>query len=443
MRTEKWFIGIVPFLFLLVFSVMGQETSKGNIKFGNSQLSVEVDPVSTTFSIKDRKGTILIPSHPESSLLIAMAGSREPISVSLTNPRILEKGFSAELQTKSGIVAMVTFLLEEEYLHVMMQPKGESEILDMAIRTGAMGPVYGLGDHGGYEGKTELTGFKNEHFINDKTQDQNWNHYRFISTFAVFPAHGLAQVVFDRGEKQVVIDKSENRIGVIAGDRLNVYYFFGKPQRLYNTYRLVREKEGYPSKKPKFGFFELGYEAFGSLGWNTFQSSVQQDIDAYLERDYPLKWAVVGSGFWKGERRTSQEGSTTSFGIWDSIHAPGRNDGLPNPRYPDPVGMKDFFMKREIKLILGSRINFKSMPSDKGNNFPENDGSFSFDGLEKDYFLTGKGGAPKVFKVNFPVGNTYLLDTDYPEAVNWFFNGFSRWGADGIKEDLMLQDGGK
>jgi alpha-glucosidase (family GH31 glycosyl hydrolase) len=437
----RWLIGLVPVAFLLVFCAGCHDDSRDKIKFGNSMFSIEVDPVSTTYSIKDNKGVIIVPPHPESGLLVSISGGKEPIFPRLINPRIQENGFTADLQTDSGIVAVVTFFLENDYLHITMLAKNESEKLDMAIRTGPMGPIYGLGDHGGYEGKTELTGFGNEHFINDRTQHHNWNHYRFISTFAVFPAQGVAQVVFDRGEKQVVIDKSENRIGVIAGDRMNVYYFFGEPQKLYNTYRLVREKEGYSSKKPKYKFFELGYEAFGSLGWNTFQSSVQQDIDAYLDRDYPIKWAVVGSGFWKGERRTPQEGSTTSFGLWDSIAAPGRNDDLPNPRYPDPVGMKNFFMNRDIKLILGSRINFKGMPSDRGNYFPENDGDFSVVGLEKGYFLKEKNGAPKLFKVNFPLGNTYLLDTDNPEAVDWFVNRFSIWGANGIKEDLMLQDG--
>lgn len=426
---------------LLVFNISCNDASKSIIQFGNSQYNVEVDPVSSSFSIKDNKGVLLVPPHPESGLLVSISGTKDPILASLTNMRIKENGFTADLQTTSGVFAVVTFFLEKDYLQVTMQPKSENQKLDMAIRTGSMGPVYGLGDHGGYEGKTELSGFRNEHFINDKTDHHNWNHYRFISTFAVFPAQGVAQVVFDRGEKQVVIDETENRVGVIGGVRLNAYYFFGEPQELYNTYRLVREKEGFPSKKPKFRFFELGYEAFGSLGWNTYQSSVQQDIDAYLDLGYPLKWAVVGSGFWKGERRTPQEGSTTSYGIWDSIAAPIRNDGLPNPRYPDPKGIKDFFRNRDIKLLLGSRINFKGMPSDKGNYFMENDGDLSVKGLEKGYFLKEKNGAPLTFKVNFPTGQVYLLDTDNPEAVDWFINGFGKWGVDGIKEDLMLQDG--
>ena len=194
----------------------------------------------------------------------------------------------------------------------------------MEVRTAGMSPVYGLGDHGGYEGKTELFGYRNDHFMNDKTKSYNWNHYRFISTFAIFPSREVAQVIFDKGEKRIAIDSVENKMGVSGSEMLNAYYFFGEPKQLYHTYNEVREKEGFPSKKPKFDFFEIGYEAFGSLGWNTFQSSVQHDIDTYLEKGYPLKWAVVGSGFWKGERRTPAEGTTTSFGIWDSIPEAGR-----------------------------------------------------------------------------------------------------------------------
>ncbi len=434
----KWICAGFVVASSLMTSCFAQTGDSRRLELGNTQYKVELNSENLSFSVIDAKGKVLLPAHPVSGLTL---GDVEDAIPKLSNVELGREWLKGNLKTNSGIEASVEFRLEDDYINIRIQLKTETDRIDMAVRTASMAPVYGLGDHGGYEGKTELSGFQNTHFINDKTKHHNWNHYRFISTFAIFPSKGVAQVVFDSKAKQVVIDGSENRMGVVKGDLLNAYYFFGSPEKIYQTYQEVRTREGYPSKKPKFDFFELGYEAFGSLGWNTYQSSVQEDIDTYLARGYPIKWAVVGSGFWKGERRTPMEGSTTSFGIWDSIAEPQRNDGLPNPRYPDPAGMRDFFQERGIKLLLGSRINFKSLPQDQGNYFPENDGSFVHAGLENGHFISDNEHIPTTFKVNFPSGKTYLLNSESPDAVRWFVDYFERWNVDGIKEDLMLQDG--
>ncbi len=428
----------LPLFFIVCF---GQQKDTEILRFGNEELTVEFNPKTLSFLVRDPAGKILLPPHPISGIILSEGRSDSASPLKFRMKSLSGASLRAELETQSGSRASLELLVGEGYLNIRMQPNDKSHRLDMAVRTASMAPVYGLGDHGGYEGKTELTGFHNTHFINDRTKSHNWNHYRFISTFAIFPANGVAQVVFDEKEKQVIIDQGENRIGVVRGNLLNAYYFFGPTKKLYATYRKIREKEGYSSLKPKFEFFELGYEAFGSLGWNTYQSSVQEDIDSYLTHGYPIRWAVVGSGFWKGERRKPSEGSTTSFGIWDSIPSPSRNDGLPNPRYPDPAGMKHFFRERGIKLLLGSRINFKAFPERGGNHSGENDGSFLVEGLEKGYFESAENGQPEIYRVNVPAGNNHLLETDSPAAIQWFVDRFERWGADGIKEDLMLQDG--
>lgn len=427
---------------LFLFSCKNQDRIEKDeiirIEGENKILSITLK--NSTFSVLDTQDQELLPAHPVSGILFS-AKEKSPVSAQVERYELSENGVFGTLLNEFGEKANFQMELKDDQLHVEVWPEVEDSLMVMEIRTASMSPVFGLGDHGGYEGKTNLFGFRNDHFMNDQTETHNWNHYRFISTFAVFPSKNLAQVIFDQGEKRIAIDSAENKMGVGHSRKLNAYYFFGKPKQLYQSYNQVRDSEGYPSKKPKIDFFEIGYEAFGSLGWNTYQSSVEKDIETYLKKGYPIKWAVVGSGFWKGERRKPQEGSTTSFGIWDSIPENERNDGLPNPRYPDVQGLKDFFKNRNIRLLLGSRINFKALPDDGGNYDLVNDGEFVKEALEKGYFVKDKSGKAKVFNVNFPSGKTYLLDTEKPEAVDWFVSNYEQWEVDGIKEDLMLQDG--
>ncbi|RYG40271.1 MAG: hypothetical protein EOO01_27705, partial [Chitinophagaceae bacterium] len=309
------------------------------------------------------------------------------------------------------------------------------ELYTIEARTAGFGPVYGLGDHGSYGESTNLFGYSNDNFMN--TTDRS----RFISSFCIFPNQDFAQVVFEKASKRVAISAAENKLGANGVAAANIYYFFGSMHNIYANYAKVRAKEGYPDYKPKYDFFDLGYEAFGSLGWNTAQSTVQNDLTAYLERGYPLKWAVVGSGFWKGDRKSPAQGSTNSFGIWDDTYQPGRTDDLANPRYPDVAGFKKYFRDRKINLILGIRVNYKAPIDLGGYDDPVNDGPYTSQGIKNNYFMKDVNGNPKAFSAVFPKGNVYLLDGENPAAVKWFYNGSKKWGATGYKEDTMMKDG--
>jgi len=314
---------------------------------------------------------------------------------------------------------------------------GEDTLVNRYIidaRTAPMGPAYGLGDHGRNGQSTNVFGFSG-HDITNKGGEE-----RFISTFAVFPARGFAQVLFEEGKKRVAINAAENKLGADGVEAVTgLYYFIGDMKRIYKDYQTVRRAEGYPDYLPKYEFFEVGYEAFGSLGWNTYQRSVMADLQEYLSRGYDLKWAVVGSGFWKGDRSKPNEGSTTSFGIWDDEPDPaGRNDGLPNPRYPDVEGFRQFLKDNGLKLFLGLRLNFKAPPEDGGNHYLPHDGPFVYEGTANGYFLKDENGNPRKFTVNFPKGNVYLLDTRNENALEWYVDGANLWGADGFKEDTMM-----
>jgi alpha-glucosidase (family GH31 glycosyl hydrolase) len=446
--VKRLAVAVRQCFFLLAFpmavscgALPGRVNDRDVIRLSGEALTLEIKKSNSVFKVLDTKGNELLPSHDISGILFSGGGEGVPLSARIESFKLDGNRLLGELVNSEGETANFQMTLGDDHLQVEIWPKEDASSLLMEVRTASMSPVYGLGDHGGYEGKTNLFGFRNEHFMNDRTANYNWNHYRFISTFAVFPSRQVAQVIFANGEKRIAIDTAENKMGVSDAKRLNAYYFFGEPKQMYQTYNQVREKEGYASKKPKSIFFEIGYEAFGSLGWNTYQSSVQEDIETYLKKGYPLRWAVVGSGFWKGERRKPSEGTTTSFGIWDSIPQTGRDDGLPNPRYPDVQGLRDFFRQRDIRLLLGSRINFKALQEDGGNYNAVNDGTFVHEAIKGGFFVLDEAGSPQVFDVNFPSGKTYLLNSEIPEAVNWFVSNFERWGVDGIKEDLMLQDG--
>ncbi|MBL4934494.1 hypothetical protein JK636_01830 [Clostridium sp. YIM B02515] len=313
--------------------------------------------------------------------------------------------------------------------------KSTKVIID--ARTAPMALVYGLGDQGGYGSSTNVFG------ISDSDFHDTDNAKRFESNFAVFPSQKFAEVLFEDGKKRVIINSDENTLGAANVDNVSkLYYFIGSMEQIYKDYKDARINEGYPDYKPKYEFFEVGYEAFGSLGWNTYQQSATNDLKSYIDKGYNLKWGVIGSGFWKGDRNKDNQGCTTSFGIWDDTYdSSGRTDGLPNPRYPDVQGLKQFFNSNGIKLMLGLRTNFKATAADGGNYNPSNDGSFPLDGLKNGYFMKDSSGKTSTFSVNFPKGKVYLLDNKNPEAVNWYKSLVDTWGVDGFKEDTMLGDG--
>ncbi len=395
------------------------------------------------FSFQDASGHLVADFHPVSGINIGLSGEPPaPAPVYIRTVSSADTLFSCIVANAVGLRARVDFYLSDAVINLRIAPEDRTGVAQKAnlsytieARTAGFGPVYGLGDHGSYGQSTNLFGYSNDNFMN--TTDKS----RFITSFAVFPKQQFAEVVFEKASKRVGINSNENKLGANQVGSVNIYYFFGDMQEIYAGYAKVRIAEGYPDFKPKYDFFDLGYEAFGSLGWNTAQSTVQNDVSSYLQRGYPLKWVVVGSGFWKGDRKSPSEGSTNSFGIWDDTFQQNRKDDLPNPRYPDVAGFKKYFRDRNISLILGIRVNFKA-PSDQGGfDNPVNDGPYTNEGIRNDYFIKDTEGKPKVFSAVFPKGNVYILNGNNPAAVQWFYNGSKKWGVMGYKEDTMMKDG--
>ena len=337
----------------------------------------------------------------------------------------------------------------------------EERLYVIDARTSGIDPVYGLGDFGsqaddyndmGSDGRVVARDTANVFGLTRMSggtsgSGKDWDAVsnrgsckRFVSTFAVFPSRGMAEVLIEEGAKRVAFTADQNLQGVFAEpcvDRL--YYFFGPTmEQIYADYQTVRTEEGYPDALPDAQMFELGWEAYGALGWNAYQSSVMESIQGYLDRGYPIGWAVIGSGFWKGDRNSGYQGNTTSFGMWDEEKS-DRSDGLPNPRFPDVAGMMEFFEENDVAVILGLRNVFKAPASDGGKHSDENNGPFMQQAVDNGYLMTNDDGSLfKVTRGEFPALPYYLLDSRNEAAVAWYADNAQLWGVDGFKEDAML-----
>ena len=339
-----------------------------------------------------------------------------------------------------------------------------------------LAPVYGLGDSGGYGGNANLAGRSFDNIMN------NGGTVRFISTFAVFPEKRFAEVLFSPQQKMAAFTQTANMEGLtnaVSAD--GMYYFFGSDESelkdIYQDYKDVRNAEGYLDAEPIYDFFGVGFEGYGAMGWAVAEDTMQEYARKFLDRGYNLKWGVLGSGFWKGQRSggtsTSNDpyqGCTTSFGLYDN----GKTaDGSPETapydiRYPNapifadieknfdqdpdndipydelfPEGtFQHFFRENNLKAIFGLRVNFKAMPGDGGNFKAANDGQWVQEGLDKGYFLKNEDGTLLTTTVLFPAGNVYMLDTSNPEALAWYKEGTEYWYVNGWKEDTMATNQG-
>ncbi len=195
-------------------------------------------------------------------------------------------------------------------------PAGEP--IAMALRSAGASPGYGLGDMvtNGWRGAnkphryhTDITGYESHDF-----RSVTGVAARTVSNFAIYPTQRFGLVNIDPGAK-IVVSKSDE---IMQGSRHTrkidaLYYFFGTPAAIYAEFLKARNAHGFPVMKPVYEMFGVGWEAWGALAWNTSQQTVMEDIDRYRQEGYPLKWAVIGSGFWPQHDRAYK--ATTSFGL--------------------------------------------------------------------------------------------------------------------------------
>lgn len=333
--------------------------------------------------------------HPESGLLVAGRAVGE----------CRFHGRRSELYRWQCEDASVSVLLRERHAWLSVRlPEPRA----VAFRLGGAAPGYGLGDHAALERlSTDVTGFSSDSFRSGQ------GFARMISNFVIYPRHGFALVLIDPRPK--IIRSSEQEIAQGSVETLEVtdfHLFFGTPREIYREYLRVRNERGYPVLRPKYELFGVGWEAWGALAWQTNQRAVTDNVNRYLDSGYPLRWMVVGSGFWP--RHEAKFHATTSFGLYDPV------------LYPDPKSLIRHFHSRGLKFLQGLRIAF----------IPE--GPFTSEGARSGFFF-GENGRPMLFRIDFPKSPCYLLDAYNPRAVAWYMGLVKRWtdfGVDGFKEDL-------
>jgi len=365
------------------------------------------------YGFQKTDGTILVPAHQVSGLL---AGDPENLSNAQFTKYIGETdgtySFEVTLENKNKII--IRLKLEKEQARFELE-NPDDEAIAMALRTAGVSPGYGLGDvltnwwqrlpENKDKFQTEITGF-----VNYDYNSSNGYASRMVSNFAIYPVNQFALINIEPGSKIVVNTPDE----IIQGSRhtkkmASFYYFFGSPKAIYSNFLKARNNNGFPVMKPSYAFYGVGWEAWGALAWNTSEKTVKADIDHYLDLGYPLKWMVIGSGFWP--QTDEKFKSTTSFGMWDK------------DKYPNPEEFKQYFRKKGLQFFIGLRIAFIL------------NGPFTNEGLEKGYFLEENGRA-KTYKIGFPKDTVYLLDVHKEEAVKWYVNLCDKWQVDGFKEDV-------
>jgi alpha-glucosidase (family GH31 glycosyl hydrolase) len=367
------------------------------------------------FSFQDSENGIIVPAHAQSGLQIGLSPEKLEDAVSCTYSGHDGQSHSFSVEMADGLMCIVKVRLSEHTVQFSAFPEKGGKY-SIVFRAGSVSPGYGLGDDlitavcpgwraNVIKGKgTEITGFTDPDFRAKGGRE------RMISNFAIYPVNKFALVNIEPDSKIVRSTSEEIAQGSNDASSLDqLYFFFGDTKQIYSSWLQTRNEVGYPVMKPEYELFGLGWEAWGALAWNTNQKSVMEDVNHYINLGYPLKWMIIGSGFWPREDTLFH--TTTSFGMWDP------------QKYPDPKGLIDYFHQKGLKFMLGLRIAFIV------------GGPFSEEGVEKGYFLM-EDGVPKIFKIGFPKSPIYILDAQNEEAVAWYVDLCDRWGVDGFKEDI-------
>jgi alpha-glucosidase (family GH31 glycosyl hydrolase) len=370
------------------------------VNTANYQISIIKNGFRFGFNRPD--GTVIAPPHTVSGLQFGGTNAVQTKLIS-ADKQLLK----LEVANDSGERAEVEIEPAECHVRFAVKPAEAGAIV---ARTGGVFPAFGLGDHGGRgHTTTDLAGY-----INDDLHGEGGAGGRLVSNFVIFPQAGFAEVNVEPTVKIVRLTTNENAQGSRhVHEMAGLFYFFGAPQTIYKDFLSVRTSLGYPTFKPKYEWFGVGWEAFGALAYNTSQKTVTANLDHYLDLGYPISWMVIGSGFWPHANLKYE--ATTSFGMWDTN------------LYPEPRQLIAQYHQRGLKFILGLRIAFIT------------NGPYSAEGVEHGYFLA-EHGRPKIFKIGFPHSPVYLLDTSKPAAVQWYLSLCQKWldyGVDGFKEDLF------
>jgi hypothetical protein len=371
---------------------------------------VRIDPGGFRYGVERRDGTVIAAPHAESGLQIFKESGGGGAVVSTRDVNSTSRGLDATVRTRDGLEARASLTIDKTGFRISVRPAADGRYTIVA-RTSGVTPVFGLADHAAFNRTTtELTGFTHERL---RAASEGSGAVRLVSNFVIAPRQGLANVNVHPGLKVVRVTNDELAQGSRDVRELSaLHYFIGTPTEIYRQFLEVRNASGHKVYPPKYEWFGVGWEAWGALAWDTNQRTVTENVSRYLDLGFPLRWMVIGSGFWP--RHDPRFHATTSFGLWD-------------PKlYPDPKGLIEHFHQRGLKVTLGLRVAF--IP----------DGPFAQEGVARDLFLI-EHGKPARFTIGFPRVPAYLLDAFRPGAVGWYVGLCQKWldfGIDGFKEDL-------
>lgn len=405
----------------LQFDKHASTPDMNGLLFNAGRYAFKVDPVGFRFSLEDNQGHTMV--QPNNLHGLHLNG--QPI-VEIAKSDLALGEFV--VRTADGQNAMVKVSLNGELvcLKVVPQNKGENEV---SLSVSGMPLAHGLGDTGAWGPSFNL--------VRDKVHRYELKHdggrQRWISSFVIFPQNDFAGVFFDAGDKAVTLGKDQYTMSLRKEGDMSFYYMLGDTKTIYKTYLSLRQKMAYPNIKPKFRLFELGWESWDALGYQTSAKTVRDMIATLLEEGYPIRWAVTGSGFWE------DKGTTTSFGKF-------------GPKFEDHRGFKAWLNDNDVKWMIGQRTNLvpsggpyhtKAKNQDANSKTKVYNGNPASDeGLARGYFLKNEQGEV-IEKASrwYPQIACYILDGRISKAAEWFVQSYQKWGVDGIKEDTMMDLG--
>ncbi|MAY75545.1 MAG: hypothetical protein CMJ31_12690, partial [Phycisphaerae bacterium] len=263
---------------------------------------------------------------------------------------------------------------------------------------------------------------------------------RFFSTFVIWPRgaepateggprQAVGAAVFDTSAPTVSLGADRVAFTATAETEGVFWSDTGTVEEVYASWKKARDEMGFLGVRPREEWFDLGWESWDALRWDTNARTVRETIQTWLDLGFPIRWAVTGSGFWP-------EGhTTTSFGMWHP------------EKYPDPQATREWFDEKGIAWLLGGRTNFVLNPTEPPQGMAEHlqwrytlpRGPFTDEAQEAGLFFEAEPGKLyEVYSNAFPRANCAMLDGRMAEASSWFADRWGEWGVDGIKEDTMM-----
>ncbi|MEC3908259.1 hypothetical protein VOI54_14615 [Tamlana sp. 2201CG12-4] len=410
--------------FLILLFVVGctgvKNTNTKEIEIVDHDYKLIINPESFQFRFENKEGNIVVPQNKNTGLLL---NGKPIVQTNILKASDSEKSFI--VSNENGENAEVEIVFQGGIARFTVNFKQEKDG-DIALQLGGMPVAHGLGDVAAFEESFNIVeNAKNTYVIKNDGGGRRW-----VSTFSIFPQNNFAGVFFDKGKKTVIIDKNQYGMNLTKANNATFYYFLGNPKTMYSNYKKVREAHGYKSVKPKFRLFELGWESWDALGWNTNQVTVQDILQKFHDNNYPIRWVVTGSGFW------DEGGTTTSFGRWGE-------------KFSDATTFKSWMNKNDMAWMIGLRTNLipeggpyypKTKKRDKNLKVKTFYGNaLTTEAKKKDILVRDTNNQILTITSDiFPIVPAYLINGDAIGAAAWFQEQYAKWDVDGIKEDTMM-----